>query len=211
MVSERTMPKLVVSVHGVVVHEWPVFKNRTTLGRRPCNDLVFNSLAVSGEHAVLWGSDTGFTIEDLNSTNGTRVNGRFITRQTLCHGDTIGIGKYQVHFFQHPQEHDHEPATAMGEGAVIGPRRSEAHGQLLVVSGRAAGKSVTLSKASTTVGIPQQAAMAIARQPHGHSVVFLYGQLPVLLNGKPLTAQDRTLQSGDLIDIGDFRMQFRRL
>ncbi|MEN9539086.1 MAG: hypothetical protein RLZZ126_1321, partial [Pseudomonadota bacterium] len=47
------MPKLIVSIDGVVIKEVQLTKDRTTLGRRPYNDIVIDNLAVSGEHAVL--------------------------------------------------------------------------------------------------------------------------------------------------------------
>ena len=47
------MPKMIVSIDGVVIKEVQLTKDRTTLGRRPYNDIVIDNLAVSGEHAVL--------------------------------------------------------------------------------------------------------------------------------------------------------------
>ena len=47
------MPKLIVSIDGVVIKEVQLTKDRTTLGRRPYNDIVIDNLAVSGEHAVV--------------------------------------------------------------------------------------------------------------------------------------------------------------
>ena len=47
------MPKLIVSIDGIVVREVQLIKDRTTLGRRPYNDVVIDNLAVSGEHAVI--------------------------------------------------------------------------------------------------------------------------------------------------------------
>ena len=47
------MPKLIVSIDGVVVKEFQLTKDRSTIGRRPYNDVVIDNLAVSGEHAVI--------------------------------------------------------------------------------------------------------------------------------------------------------------
>ena len=49
------MGKLVVSLDGVVIKEVHLSKDKTSLGRRPYNDIVIDNLAVSGEHAVLHG------------------------------------------------------------------------------------------------------------------------------------------------------------
>ena len=70
------MGKLVVSLNGVVIKEVQITKDKTTLGRRPYNDIVIDNLAVSGEHAVLQMVGSDVFIEDLNSTNGTYITAR---------------------------------------------------------------------------------------------------------------------------------------
>ena len=92
------MPNLVISIDGAVIKEVTLVKERTTLGRRPYNDIVIENLAVSGEHAVLTMKDGKVTIEDLRSTNGTFVNGRAIQKHELLHGDLLDIGRYKIRF-----------------------------------------------------------------------------------------------------------------
>ena len=77
------MGKLVVSLDGVVIKEVQITKDKTTLGRRPYNDIVIDNLAVSGEHAVLQMVGADVFIEDLNSTNGTYINGKAVKKQLL--------------------------------------------------------------------------------------------------------------------------------
>ena len=92
------MGKLVVSLDNVVIKEFQITKERTTLGRRPYNDIVIDNLAVSGEHAVLTAAQSDVFIEDLNSTNGTYINGKAVKKQLLSHNDTVEIGKYKIKF-----------------------------------------------------------------------------------------------------------------
>jgi len=87
------MPKMIVSIDGVVIKEIELTKDRTSLGRRPYNDIVIDNLAVSGEHAVLQMSGNQVYLEDLNSTNGTYVNGKAVKKQLLQNSDTVEIGK----------------------------------------------------------------------------------------------------------------------
>lgn len=95
------MPTLVISIDGAVIKEVLLSKERTTLGRRPYNDVVIDNLAVSGEHAVLTMSEDGSVlIEDLRSTNGTYVNGQAVLRHVLMHGDLLDIGRYKIRFVQ---------------------------------------------------------------------------------------------------------------
>jgi pSer/pThr/pTyr-binding forkhead associated (FHA) protein len=82
------MGKLVVSLDGVVIKEVQITKDKTTLGRRPYNDIVIDNLAISGEHAVLQMVGNDVFIEDLNSTNGTYINGKAIKKQLLADNDT---------------------------------------------------------------------------------------------------------------------------
>jgi pSer/pThr/pTyr-binding forkhead associated (FHA) protein len=92
------MPKMIVSIDGVVIKEVQLTKDRTTLGRRPYNDIVIDNLAVSGEHAVLQLTGNEVFLEDLNSTNGTYVNGKAVKKQLLQNNDTVEIGKYKIKF-----------------------------------------------------------------------------------------------------------------
>jgi pSer/pThr/pTyr-binding forkhead associated (FHA) protein len=92
------MPKMIVSIDGVVIKEVQLTKDRTTLGRRPYNDIVIDNLAVSGEHAVLQMAASDVYLEDLNSTNGTYVNGKAVKKQLLQNSDTVEIGKYKIKY-----------------------------------------------------------------------------------------------------------------
>src|SRR3954465_140921 len=92
------MPKMIVSIDGVVIKEVQLTKDRTTLGRRPYNDIVIDNLAVSGEHAVLQMTGNEVYLEDLNSTNGTYVNGKAVKKLLLQNSDTVEIGKYKIKY-----------------------------------------------------------------------------------------------------------------
>ena len=90
------MPKMIITLDGNTLKEVQLTKDRTSFGRRPYNDIVIDNMAVSGEHAVLQMLGSESHIEDLNSTNGTYVNGKVVKKQQLHHNDLINIGKYQI-------------------------------------------------------------------------------------------------------------------
>lgn len=69
-----------------------------TIGRRPTNTIVIDNLAISGVHAKIEARDTHFMITDLNSKNGTFVNGRRVQEQRLQHKDVITVGKHHLVF-----------------------------------------------------------------------------------------------------------------
>jgi FHA domain len=93
------MAKLILSVDGTVLKEISLTKERTTLGRKPHNDIQVDNLAVSGEHAAIITILNDSFIEDLNSTNGTLVNGKPIKKHFLQTNDVIEIGKHKLKYF----------------------------------------------------------------------------------------------------------------
>jgi pSer/pThr/pTyr-binding forkhead associated (FHA) protein len=104
------MAKLILSMDGLVLKEIPLTKERTTIGRKPHNDIQIDNLAVSGEHAVIVTILNDSFLEDLGSTNGTVVNGNPIKKHFLQNNDVIELGKYKLKFLG-------EPAAAAGMGA----------------------------------------------------------------------------------------------
>ena len=70
-----------------------------TIGRRSTNDVCIPNLSVSGRHARIAFSKGEAWVEDLNSTNGTYINNRLISRQILNNNDELVIGKTRVRFF----------------------------------------------------------------------------------------------------------------
>ena len=92
------MAKLILSMDGLVLKEVALNKERMTIGRRASNDVQIENLAISGEHAaVVTILDDSF-LEDLNSTNGTLVNGQPIRKHFLKDGDVIEMGKYKLKY-----------------------------------------------------------------------------------------------------------------
>src|SRR5256714_3686283 len=92
------MAKLILSMDGLVLKEIPLAKERTTIGRKPHNDIQIDNLAVSGEHAVIVTIMNDSFLEDLGSTNGTVVNGNPIKKHFLQNNDVIELGKYKLKF-----------------------------------------------------------------------------------------------------------------
>ena len=123
------MPKMIVSIDEVVIKEVQLTKDRTTLGRRPYNDIVIDNLAVSGEHAVLLMIGGEVFLEDLNSTNGTYINGKAVKKQQLQNGDGIEVGKYKIKF--------------------VGDQVADDFDKTMVVKARPAGMPVAASPAGT--------------------------------------------------------------
>src|SRR5512140_2960630 len=92
------MAKLILSMDGLVLKEIPLTKERTTIGRKPHNDIQIDNLAVSGEHAVIVTILNDSFLEDLGSTNGTLVNGQQIKKHFLQNNDVVELGKYKLKY-----------------------------------------------------------------------------------------------------------------
>lgn len=96
------MARMLLSLEGVVIREVLFASEHTTFGRRPYSDVVIDNPAVSGEHALVRLEGDDLVLEDLQSTNGTYVNGLPITRHVLQEGDRVEIGRYQLKFERGP-------------------------------------------------------------------------------------------------------------
>ena len=232
------MGKLVVSLDGVVIKEVQITKDKTTLGRRPYNDIVIDNLAVSGEHAVLQMVGSDVFIEDLNSTNGAYINGKAVKKQLLAHNDTVEIGKYKIKFLVEDGV-DYEKTmimkpgtgTAMG-GAPInqGDRATFSHtmpatsnsgfgglasspgsAAIKVLNGAAAGREVMLTKVVTTVGKPGVQVASITKRPGGYVLAHVEGTAKPTVNGSQLAGDSAHLRNGDVIELAGTQMQFIQL
>jgi hypothetical protein len=225
------MGKLVVSLDGVVIKEVQITKDKTTLGRRPYNDIVIDNLAVSGEHALLQMMGSDVFIEDINSTNGTYINGKAVKKQLLINNDTVEIGKYKIKFIVDDGA-DYEKTLIMkstvrsaptpsGFGSIAGIGVSGfgasnfgsmgsavTQASIRVLNGTAAGREVSLSKVVTTVGKPGVQVASITKRPGGYVLAHVEGALQPSVNGSPVVGETVHLKNGDVIELAGTQMQF---
>jgi pSer/pThr/pTyr-binding forkhead associated (FHA) protein len=209
------MGKLVVSLDGVVIKEVQITKDKTTLGRRPYNDIVIDNLAVSGEHAVLQMLGADVFIEDLNSTNGTYINGKAIKKQLLVHNDTVEIGKYKIKFLI-ADGTDYEATQIMRPAPPAAPGLQPAStfgalgtsASIKVLNGAAAGREVALTKVVTTIGKPGVQVASITKRPTGYVFAHVEGAARPTVNGNPLVTETTQLKDGDVIELAGTQMQF---
>jgi pSer/pThr/pTyr-binding forkhead associated (FHA) protein len=158
------MAKLILSMDGLVLKEIPLTKERTTLGRKPHNDIQIDNLAVSGEHAVIVTILNDSFLEDLGSTNGTVVNGNPVKKHFLQNNDVIELGKYKLKFIG-------EAAPAAGAGGdkadfektmVLRPSTMKAAAQAAAAAGGGAQAAVAARQAAVQAAGQSAAATGIA-------------------------------------------------
>ncbi len=214
------MPKLIVSIDGVVVKEVQLTKDRSTLGRRPYNDIVLDHLAVSGEHARIEIAEGEAVLEDLGSTNGTFVNGRAVRQQALMHEDLVEIGRYQIRYLGgngvsmagalHTRRGESIPVgleTVTGTTTVIGGAPNPG-ARVRVLSGPAAGRELILTKPVTTIGKRGYSVARITRGTHGFEISHVEGVQAPTVNGVSVDAGPIVLQNRDQISMGSVRLEY---
>ena len=228
------MAKLILSMDGLVLKEIVLNKERMTIGRRASNDVQIDNLAISGEHAAVVTILEDSFLEDLNSTNGTLVNGQPIRKHFLKDGDLIEMGKYKLKYVvEQPSAIETEEygktvfqpeGEAITAAAATTPPAAEPvvsatsvmatqpmtlpAAALQILNGANAGRELALTKTLTTLGRPGVQVAAITRRPHGYFIAHVEGaQFPVV-TGQALDAQARALRDHDIIELAGTKMEF---
>jgi hypothetical protein len=228
------MARLVLSLDGQTLAEYNMSKERYTVGRLPDNDIRIDNSAVSGHHALIINILNDSFLEDLNSTNGTYVNGKIIKKHALQHDDVITVGHHSLRFIDSEAD---EPADEFEKTMVIGPREaariaatpqvaaaqatspaatvypngSLPRARLQVLSGQFAGRELELVKTLTTLGRPGLQVAAITRRADGFYIIHVESATPgdfPLVNGAPTGPQARKLHDNDVLQLAGVKMGF---
>lgn len=191
--------KLVVRWMGGSTQDYQITKQVLTVGRAPGNDIVVNHPAVSGRHLSLELIPGAYSITDLNSTNGTLVNGQRIPPGTPHHlnmGDAIRIGDLTGNWVS---------LGLQAEGAEA--LRQLSLGELdlsqltSVVIGRDPESFLPLNHPTVSF----RHAM-ITRQDGGLTIRDLGSTNGTFVNGQRITQSP--LKSGDVVQIGPFKLTY---
>ena len=197
--------KIILMLNGQTEAEFTLNKETISIGRRPENDIPVDNLAVSGKHAQIITILNDSFLEDLNSTNGTYVNGSLIKKHALKHGDVIGIGKHQLKYINEAasdNDSSFEKTMIIRPDAAGMPEATGSHeigasvvkiaqqemkegakdaaagssvAKLQILNGANAGKELELTKALTTIGKPGTQVAAITRRPQGYFIIHVEG------------------------------------
>lgn len=211
------MPKITVMLDGVTVTEVALTKEKTTLGRRPYNDVVLDNLTVSGEHAVLHKVGAQVTVEDLHSTNGTYLGGKAVKKEDLRHGDILEMGRYRVKFEtdltgetvdKSGQIKPGTDASSLPAARSKTTTTSDLHGSIKVLTGPAAGREMAITKVVTTIGKPGVSVAAITQRRNNFFVHHVEGNDRMTINGETVGEEPCVLHHGDRIVLASTEMQF---
>lgn len=214
-------PRLILSMDGLVLREIVLDREHLTIGRNAHNDVRIEDFSISGEHARITTILGDAFLEDLDSTNGTSVNGRPVTRRVLADGDIVELGKYRLRFIAPVEAQSaleqgrrrapvHAPAGAVAEpDAATATATATATARVRVLDGPHAGRELPLLKARTTLGSPGGEVAAILRRRDGYVIQPIDGARPrvdgVIVDGEP-----RALGERAMIELAGVRMEFQR-
>jgi hypothetical protein len=124
------MARLILSLDGQTLAEYNMTKERYTVGRLPDNDIRIDNAAVSGHHSLIINILNDSFLEDLNSTNGTYVNGKLIKKHALQHDDVITVGHHQLRYaedhVEDPQEDEFEKTMVIEPSGSMEKRVAQA-------------------------------------------------------------------------------------
>jgi pSer/pThr/pTyr-binding forkhead associated (FHA) protein len=228
------MAKLILSMDGLVLKEIALDKERLSIGRKPHNDIQIDNLAISGEHAAVVTILNDSFLEDLNSTNGTLVNGQTIKKHILRNNDVVELGKYRLKYMAGEAEASSDfaktsqirpgmarlasemelaPTAGSPTRSNIGvppkpPAPSIPAAAIQLLNGPNAGKELELTKTLTTLGKPGLQVAVIARRPHGYFITHVEGKQFPVVNGQALDAQAHPLGDHDVVEIAGIKMEF---
>ena len=161
------MARLILSLDNQVLAEYNMTKERYTVGRLPDNDVRIDNPAVSGHHSLIINILNDSFLEDLNSTNGTYVNGKLIKKHALQHGDVITIGHHQLRFadqqVSEPEQDEFEKTMVIPAGQQNADQLAEAE--------RAADKAVAaVDQAAEGVRLDPEDAAELEEKPKAPSL-----------------------------------------
>ncbi len=218
------MAKLMASRGAAMLGSWFIENRRLTIGRAEGADIRLEDAAVSKAHAAIEVRGADHMLIDLESANGTFVNGSRVTRHLLNHGDTIEILDFQIRYVDHKSvvagEGDRTMifrATDAGLVPLAGKApATEARtvqvplpvAALRAVSGKQSGATIGLEQPLTGIGERGRDYAAILRRPEGFALARVSGR-PPRLDGKPIGDGWQGLRDGAAIEIGGERFELR--
>ncbi len=225
------MAKLLLKFETAFIKEIPLDKPVFAVGRKPDNDIVLEHPTVSGHHCKIYQAAGSYFVEDLNSTNGTFVNGKKIVKAGLKHNDSIGIIKYSLVFVGDEKassaSSQKQPETATASPKISTPSVNEADKKvpkafLEVLDGRIDKQEYEINLVSVYIGKSSQAnipikgsglfgsapdmAAVISMRPNGFFLTPIKEGY-VKYNGNPLTEKVE-LKNDDIIEAGGTKFRF---
>ncbi len=201
-----SMPSITVKLKEAVIKQLQLPQGDLSIGRRLTHTLVLEDAAVSADHASIFTVGQDSFLKDLGSTNGTYINNRRARKHHLKPGDEILIGRYTLVYSDSDFAAQTPERLTNASAAALPADGGDA--ALFVLSGFNNGKRIELRAPVTHLGKSGQSAALLSRNGERYVLMTKPEATQVLRNGKPVPAGGAVLESGDIIEVGDTRLQF---
>jgi pSer/pThr/pTyr-binding forkhead associated (FHA) protein len=215
--------KLALSFKGMTLKIIPLMEGEMIIGSGQGSAIHIDSLAVQPRHASITTQGKTSVLRDLGSSDGTFVNNEKVAERELKNGDHIRVGKHELTF-------EFEAVTAPAAAPVPKPAppapgpapvaEPEVHFEeftaqarhrtawLQIMSGHNLGKNISLNRALTNLGTPGIQTAVIAKRNDGYFLSHLEGEHPPRVGETAIGDKSWPLRDGDIIQIGNVKMQF---
>lgn len=198
------------------------------IGNDPKCTLHIDSLAIQPQHARLDTQGDTSVLVDLDSEAGTYINSKPIKKQMLKDGDVIRVGKHLLtyHYEAVPLQDEEPDIEIDSQQLELAPNISQPNNLdskpepekeiddgkrlawLQIMNGQNLGKTISLNRNMTNLGKPGVATAVIIRRNDGYFLSHLEGDKAPLVHDKPIGTHSYKLVDGDMIQIGNIKMQF---
>ncbi len=145
------MPEIIVKLGDNVVYRYSFDKDIISVGRSRDNDIVIENLSVSRNHARIRNQDGKYILTDLNSANGTLVNGMRVTKTEIQDEDVITIGKHTLEFLTKALTEEQVISDAFGSDRTMIVDKAPT-GCLMVIKGKQKEQEFKINKYETYIG-----------------------------------------------------------
>lgn len=203
------MARLIITHQGTVIKEYDLSKEKVTVGRKPSNDIVLDDPTVSGLHAAFLHMQHTY-VEDMNSTNGIKLNGKTISKRQLNHGDIIQIGQHEFKFIDDAVQDFEQTVVIAPPVQQVKEEKKPVTASVVITQGPKEGEAIALNKPYTKLGSASQVAV-IARRGESYYLMPMsgggQGESPKL-NGRQIGAESMLLSDGDLIEVATTQLKF---
>jgi len=204
------MARLIITHQGTVIKEYDLTKEKITVGRKPSNDIILDDPTVSGVHAAFLHMQHTY-VEDMNSTNGIKLNGKEINKRQLNHGDLVQIGQHEFKFIDDAVQDFESTVIIAPQVQASAAIKKPVKASVVITQGAKMGESIALNKPYTKLGSASQVAV-IARRGESFYLMPMtggaQGESPKL-NGKQIGAESMLLKSGDIIEVATTQLKFQ--
>lgn len=218
------MAKLIMTLDGAIIREYPITKESLSIGRKHGNDIQLNDLTVSGRHSMFTVVGENTFVDDLGSTNGTLLNGGRVAKSPVKHGDIIQVGNYQFTYYDNDTA-EYEPTMFIRAEIedtqimqVNPPKTSDARGEPLaavrIMNGPLAKKVLELRKPFNTLGFNGIKMAMIARTSTGYTITMIQNNKlrrsndTPMVNGKAVGNEAIPLKDHDMLELVGTQMEF---